>query len=63
MKCDFQRSGSNWFELEELEVQACENGQRVLSEMKIKYFDNHYEIEVKKVIDGVETKEVFGDLF
>ena len=63
MKCDFQRSGSNWFELEELEVQACKNGQRVLSEMKIKYFDDHYEIKVKKVIDGVETIEVFGDLF
>lgn len=63
MKRELQRSGSKWFDLENQEVTSCELGKEVISDMKIKYYKDHYEITVTKKIDGKKVTAVFKDLF
>lgn len=62
MKRNLQRPGSRWFDLEELEVKSCELGKEVISDIKIKYYKDSYEIKVTKNIDGEKVAEVFNDL-
>lgn len=63
MKRELQRSGSKWFDLENQEVTSCELGKEVISDIKIKYYKDHYEITVTKKIDGKKVTAVFKDLF
>lgn len=62
MKRYLQRPGYRWFDLEELEVKSCELGKEVISDIKIKYYKDSYEIKVTKNIDGEKVAEVFNDL-
>lgn len=64
MKKSLQRSGSEWFKLENDEINACKAGKKVSSEMKITYLENgKYEISVKKVMDGRTVVRKFQNLF
>lgn len=65
MRAELQRSGSRWYELEMLEINACKGkAKKVKGIMDIEYSKDlsKYSVKVQKIIDGVVHTEVFDNL-